>query len=213
VPDKQAHRFARVAERQDEEPRAAVLGRLRMTDHRSLAVVHLRFFTRCRRDDDARLDGRAAAPLADEATDAGVAGDTITIIDLHGRLGVESGGALYNAVHDLVNAGGREVVLSLLGVTDVDAAGLGALASTFSLVRDNGGQLKLVVRCATVRELLIRTKLLDLLPTFPTEAEAIARPASAPVSMTSLPAPRGPMISYGPRRLPELMDRWSTSSS
>ena len=73
VPDEQAHRFARVAERQDEEPRASVLGRLRMTDHRAVAVVDLRFFTRCRRDDDARFDGRAAAQLADEATDAGVA--------------------------------------------------------------------------------------------------------------------------------------------
>ena len=78
VPDEQAHRFARVAERQDEEPHASVLGRLRMTDHRAVAVVDLRFFTRCRRDDDARFDGRAAAQLADEATDAGVAsGDTL----------------------------------------------------------------------------------------------------------------------------------------
>ena len=78
VPDEQAHRFARVAERQDEEPRASVLGRLRMTDHRAVAVVDLRFFTRCRRDDDARFDGRAAAQLADEATDAGVAsGETL----------------------------------------------------------------------------------------------------------------------------------------
>jgi anti-sigma B factor antagonist len=100
--------------------------------------------------------------------------DAITAIDLHGRLGVENGGALHEAVRDLLNAGRREVVLNLRGVRGVDAAGLGELADAFSMVRASGGELRLVLRCETVRELLIRTNLLGLLPTFPTEAEAIA---------------------------------------
>ena len=100
--------------------------------------------------------------------------DAITTIDLHGRLGVEDRGALPEAVRELLNVGRREVVLNLLGVTGVDAAGLGELADAFSLVRASGGELRLVLRCDTVRELLIRTNLLGLLLTFPTEAEAIA---------------------------------------
>jgi anti-sigma B factor antagonist len=99
---------------------------------------------------------------------------TITVVDVHGRLGVESRGALQEAVRDLINDGRREVVLDLLGVTGVDAAGLGELASTFTLLRASGGELRLVVRSATIRDLLVRTKLLGLLPTFPTEVEAIA---------------------------------------
>jgi anti-anti-sigma factor len=100
--------------------------------------------------------------------------DAITTIDLHGRLGVEDGGALREVVRDLSNAARREVVLNLLGVTGVDAAGLGELADALSMVRASGGDLRLVLRCETVRELLIRTNLLGTLRTFPTEAEAIA---------------------------------------
>jgi anti-anti-sigma factor len=111
--------------------------------------------------------------------------DAVTIVDLHGRLGVETGDGLRTVVRDLVTANRCEVLLNLLGLTGVDAAGLGALAEALSLVRANGGTLRLVVRCATVRELLVRTRLLDLLPTFPSEAEAIASFDSAPRMSTS----------------------------
>ena len=47
--------FARVAERQDEEPRAPVLARLRMAHHRAVAVIDLAFFAGRGRDDDAGL--------------------------------------------------------------------------------------------------------------------------------------------------------------
>jgi anti-sigma B factor antagonist len=100
--------------------------------------------------------------------------NTITVIDVHGRLGVESIGALHEAVRVLINEGRREVVLDLCGVTGVDAAGLGELASTSRLVRASCGELRLVVRSVAIRDLLVRTKLIGLLPTFPTEAEAIA---------------------------------------
>jgi anti-anti-sigma factor len=100
--------------------------------------------------------------------------DAMTIVDLHGRLGVECQGNLPQAMRVLVDAGRREVVLNLLGVTAVDAAGLGALASAFRFARANGVELTLVVRAPTIRELLTRTKLLGVWPTFPTEAEAIA---------------------------------------
>ncbi len=60
LPHQQPHRFARVAQRQDEEPRAPVLARLRIADHRALAVVDLAFLAGRRRDDDARLGRRAS---------------------------------------------------------------------------------------------------------------------------------------------------------
>jgi hypothetical protein len=40
--------------------------------------------------------------------------DAITTIDLHGRLGVEDGGALPEAVREFLNVGRREVVVSRL---------------------------------------------------------------------------------------------------
>ena len=100
--------------------------------------------------------------------------EAMTIVDLHGRLGVESQGHLTQAVRALVHVGRQEIVLNLLGVTAVDAAGLGELASAFRLARTAGAEVTLVVREPTIRELLRRTKLLGVWPTFPTEAEAIA---------------------------------------
>jgi anti-sigma B factor antagonist len=100
--------------------------------------------------------------------------DGITIADVRGRLGVESGGALQDAVCEAMKAGRCNLILNLIDVTSVDAAGLGELAGVFSIVHANGGALKLVLHSGMVRELLVRTNLLDLLPTFPTEAAAIA---------------------------------------
>ena len=61
LPHQQPDRFARVAERQDEEPRAPVLARLRMAHHRAVAVIDLAFFARRGGDHDARLGrGRPA---------------------------------------------------------------------------------------------------------------------------------------------------------
>src|SRR5215470_17524146 len=50
-PSQQAHRLAAVAERQNEQPRPAILAALRIAHHRTTAVVDLRFFSRSREDD------------------------------------------------------------------------------------------------------------------------------------------------------------------
>ncbi len=74
LPDQEPHSFPRVAQRQDEEPRPPVLARLRMADHRPVAVVDLGLFARRGRDDDASLGGRRAAQVEDKAPDTGVPG-------------------------------------------------------------------------------------------------------------------------------------------
>ena len=58
LPHQQPDGFARVAERQDEEPRAPVLARLRMAHHRTIAVIDLPFLAWRGGDDDARLGRR-----------------------------------------------------------------------------------------------------------------------------------------------------------
>jgi anti-anti-sigma factor len=98
----------------------------------------------------------------------------VTIVDLHGRLDVESGTALHEAVCRIAGEGARCVVLNLAGVTGMDAAGLGTLADVFGVIKTSGGELRLVVRSAAIRELLARTRLLGLLPTLASEADAIA---------------------------------------
>ena len=81
LPHEQPDRFARVAERQDEEPRAPVLAGVRMAHHRAVAVIDLAFLAGRRGDDDARL-GRATCPERhDEAADARVAGGEAVVVD------------------------------------------------------------------------------------------------------------------------------------
>jgi hypothetical protein len=58
LPHRQAHRFARVTQRQGEEPRAPVLARVGVTDRRAIAVVDVPFLGRSGRDHDARLRRR-----------------------------------------------------------------------------------------------------------------------------------------------------------
>src|SRR5207247_3349613 len=80
-PYQQSHRLPRAPERQDKEPRASVLARAAIADHRALAVVHLAFVARRRRDDDARVRRSATAQGDDEATDTGVARGKAVVID------------------------------------------------------------------------------------------------------------------------------------
>lgn len=60
LPHPQANRFPRVAQREDEEPRASELAGFQVPDHQALAVFHLAFAGR-RRDDDVGVPRLAAA--------------------------------------------------------------------------------------------------------------------------------------------------------
>jgi anti-anti-sigma factor len=100
--------------------------------------------------------------------------DGLTIIDLHGRLRGHGDGSLPEAVLDVIGAGRRDIVLNLGGLTDVDAAGLGQVAQAFRLARAQGGDIRMAVADERIRELLIRTRLLAVVPTFSSEAGAIA---------------------------------------
>ena len=62
--DEQADRFAAVAEREHEEPRASVLAGLRVPDHRPVAVIDLTFFAGRGGDDDVRVGRRRSRRAA-----------------------------------------------------------------------------------------------------------------------------------------------------
>src|SRR6202049_2364835 len=66
-PGEQAHAFAAVAERQHEQPRPAILPALRITHHRTTAVVDLRFFSRGCQDDPCGLRATRSAKLLNKA--------------------------------------------------------------------------------------------------------------------------------------------------
>lgn len=81
----------------------------------------------------------------------------MVLFECEGRLTVESANALRKAV--TTQAGVASVVLDLKGLADVDAAGLGALASLGSWARSTGASLKLMNPMPRVERLLELTGL------------------------------------------------------
>lgn len=81
----------------------------------------------------------------------------IALFECEGRLTVESANVLRRAVTTL--AGVQNVVLDLKGLTDVDAAGLGAIASLGSWARSTGASLKLMNLMPRVERLMELTGL------------------------------------------------------
>jgi len=81
LPHQEPDGFARVPERQDEKPRAAILARLRMTDHRAVAVIDLAFLAGRGGDHDARLGRGRASKGHDEAPDARIARGEAVVVD------------------------------------------------------------------------------------------------------------------------------------
>jgi anti-sigma B factor antagonist len=84
----------------------------------------------------------------------------ISIVDISGQitLGQEIG-LLRNTVRDLVAQGEKRIILNLAEVSYIDSSGLGELISSYTTVRNNGGQLKLMNLTKKVHDLLLVTKL------------------------------------------------------
>ena len=81
APDEQPDRLAGRAQRQDEEPRAAVLAGVGVADHRALAVIDVALLPPSRRDDDPGFDGGPVTQRGQEAADTGVAPRKPLVVD------------------------------------------------------------------------------------------------------------------------------------
>jgi len=101
--------------------------------------------------------------------------DSVVILDLVGqiRLG-ETNINLHKAVHDVVDAGDKKVLLNMSQVTHIDSSGLGELVAGHATLEKNGGEMKLLGLNDRVTELMMITKLLIVFDTFDDERTAIA---------------------------------------
>ena len=84
----------------------------------------------------------------------------VTIVDISGQitLGDETG-RLRKTVGDLVQQGKKKIVLNLGGVSYIDSSGVGELVGSYTTVRNQGGELKLLNLTKKVHDLLQVTKL------------------------------------------------------
>jgi anti-sigma B factor antagonist len=86
--------------------------------------------------------------------------DQVVILDITGRivLGDELA-VLRDAVRTLLTQGKKKIILNLAEVSYIDSSGVGELVRTFTSVRNQGGELKLLNLTQKVHDVLHVTKL------------------------------------------------------
>jgi anti-sigma B factor antagonist len=84
----------------------------------------------------------------------------VTVVDINGRITLgEETGQLRDTVRNLLAAGKKKIVLNLAHVDFIDSSGVGELVSSFTAVRNAGGDLKLFSLSKKVQDVLNVTKL------------------------------------------------------
>jgi anti-sigma B factor antagonist len=84
----------------------------------------------------------------------------VTVVDISGRIELgEESAALRGLVSGLLKNGHKKILLNLGDVNYIDSSGLGALVSSFTSARKQGGELKLLNLTDRVTDLMQITKL------------------------------------------------------
>jgi anti-anti-sigma factor len=101
--------------------------------------------------------------------------DDVTILDLHGRatIGVECE-FLGSRLKELVAHGVRKLLLNLAEVNQVDSSGLSVIAETSASLKEQGGSLKFLRPNNRVLAVLQVTRVLEIVPSFDDETQALA---------------------------------------
>src|SRR3954463_4821845 len=100
--------------------------------------------------------------------------DGITIVDLSGRITLGEGSVVRrDTIRDIVATGSKRILLNLGDVTYIDSSGIGELVSSFTSVRNQGGELKLLNLTKKVHDLLQITKLYTVFDIKDDEATAV----------------------------------------
>jgi anti-sigma B factor antagonist len=99
----------------------------------------------------------------------------IQILDWSGKITLGEGTmSVRNAVRDILQSGGKKILLNLADVSYIDSSGIGELVSSYTTVTNSGGNLKLLNLTKKIHELLQITKLLTVFETFDNEQAALA---------------------------------------
>ena len=102
----------------------------------------------------------------------------VTILDSDGtlRIRLKFGGSsvpLEKAVESLLAVGKNQILLNLEGVQMIGAKGLGELVSSYVVVRDSGGEFKLLNLTSNARQLMLSTRLLAVFDFYESEGQAV----------------------------------------
>jgi anti-sigma B factor antagonist len=98
----------------------------------------------------------------------------VAVLALKGKLmGGPETQAIHESVKDCLQAGNKEVVINLAGVSWMNSTGLGALMSGFTTIANAGGAMKLANVTDKVQSLLMITQLLKIFECYESVDEAV----------------------------------------
>ena len=101
--------------------------------------------------------------------------DDVTVLDLTGRVMAGPDSDLLSPyLQELVAKGASKLLLNLTAVTQMDSWSINAIAKTYASLSRQGGSLRILCPSSRIRAVLKLVHLLDLIPTFEDEAEALA---------------------------------------
>jgi anti-sigma B factor antagonist len=98
----------------------------------------------------------------------------VTIVDFQGSatLGGDSD-SFSGCLRKLIDDGERNVLLNLAGLTQLDTSSLSNLARAYVSLRREGGSLKLLSPRGSVKLVLETLRLLDVIPSYENEEQAV----------------------------------------
>ena len=98
----------------------------------------------------------------------------VPIMDVSGRIVLGDGSkVIREAVKGLLDKGQKHILLNMEEVSYVDSAGLGELVSSYTSVKNQGGQLILLNLSKGVMDLMAITKLATIFEVFENEGVAV----------------------------------------
>ena len=99
----------------------------------------------------------------------------VHVLDISGKITLGAATkTIRHTINDLLENGGKKIVLNLAEVNYIDSSGVGELVRTFTTVAQEGKELKLLNLTKKIRELLVITKLLTVFQVFESEQAALA---------------------------------------
>ena len=102
--------------------------------------------------------------------------DDVTILDLRGRATIDADESdlLESYLQKLVAQGARKLLLNLAELTQVDSSGLSVIVGMCVSLRRRGGALRVMRPSGHVLEVFRVLRLIDAIPSFEDEAQALA---------------------------------------
>ncbi len=99
----------------------------------------------------------------------------VYVLDCSGKITLGEGTMIVrNTVRNILQSGGKKIILNLGDVNYIDSSGIGELVSTYTTVTNQGAQLKLLNLTKKIQELLAITKLLTVFDVYNCEESALA---------------------------------------